>query len=135
MEDIFVGRLMSSPIQTVTEDTPMEEAASVMVEHGISSVVVVDDANDLVGIVTATDFVAIAADGDITRDRPVSDYMSTDLVTVTADEPIATAANRIVRNDIHHVPVVDDTAGVIGMLSTTDLTAYLSTVVTPDPSM
>ncbi|WP_227261983.1 CBS domain-containing protein [Salarchaeum japonicum] len=127
MEDIFVGRLMSAPIQTVTPDTPVEEAASVMRDNEISSVVVVDEENGLVGILTATDFVAIAADGAITRDDPVSKYMSTDLVTVTADEPIVDVAETLIDHGIHHIPVVDDTAGVIGMISTTDITAYLST--------
>ncbi|QDX41667.1 CBS domain-containing protein [Salarchaeum sp. JOR-1] len=127
MEDIFVGRVMSAPIQTVTPDTPVEEAASVMRDNDISSVVVVDEENGLAGILTATDFVTIAADGAITRDDPVSKYMSTDLVTVTADEPIVDAADTLIEHGIHHVPVVDDTAGVIGMISTTDITAYLST--------
>ncbi|MGB9987723.1 CBS domain-containing protein [Salarchaeum japonicum] len=127
MDDIFVGRLMSAPIQSVSPDTPVEEAASVMRDHEISSVVVVNEENELVGILTATDFVAIAADGTITRDDPVSKYMSTDLVTVTADEPIVEVAETLIDHGIHHVPVVDDTAGVIGMISTTDITAYLST--------
>jgi len=33
--------------------------------------------------------------------------------------------------DVQHLPVVDDEEGVIGMISATDLTAYLSAVEEP----
>jgi CBS domain-containing protein len=34
---------------------------------------------------------------------------------------------------IHHMPVVDEEEGLIGMITTSDLTVYLSTVQTPSP--
>jgi len=37
MEDIFVGRLVSSGVVTVTPETLVEDAAGVLLEEGISS--------------------------------------------------------------------------------------------------
>ena len=133
MEDVFVGRLMSSPVTTVTADTPIQRAARVMIDRDIGSTVVVDDDNRLEGILTSTDFVRIAAQGHTTSKAPVSEVMTTDVVTTDANESIRSVADTMIEHGFHHVPVVDETEGVIGMITTTDLTAYLSHVQTPSP--
>jgi CBS domain-containing protein len=128
MDDIFVGRLMSSPVETARPEAPIRDAAATMLASGIGSIVVVDDENRLEGILTTTDFVRIVADGPTADDTPVSAYMSTDLTTTTANEPVREIARTMTDQGIHHVPVVDDEEGVIGIVTTTDLTAYLSSV-------
>ena len=111
--DIFVGRLMSSPVQTVTRTTPIQEAADLMLSHGIGSVVVVDEVGHLDGILTATDFVTLAADGQPAEETEVSEYMTTDVVTATANDLITDVAETMLDRGFHHVPVVDDTEGVL----------------------
>ncbi len=59
--------------------------------------------------------------------------MSTDVVTTTANDDIRTVADLMIDHGFHHVPVVDETEGVVGIVTTTDLTAYLSHVETPSP--
>ncbi|MFC6827138.1 CBS domain-containing protein [Halopelagius fulvigenes] len=133
MDDIFVARLMSSPVHTVSPDTLVETAAQTMLEEGVGSVVVTDEEDGLLGILTSTDFVRIVAERHPKDETPVSEYMSTDVVTTTAQEPITAAADTMIERGVHHVPVVDD-GTVIGMITTTDLTAYLSHVEKPTPS-
>jgi len=128
MTDIFVGRLMSSPVETVRPETAVRTAARTLLDEAIGSLVVVDD-NDLVGILTTTDFVRITADD--ASDATVADYMSTDVTTATATDPIDDVAGTMIDGGFHHVPVVDEEAGVVGMLTTTDLTAYLSAIGSP----
>jgi CBS domain-containing protein len=132
MTDIFVGRLMSSPVRTVSPGTPIQEAARKMSENRIGSVIVVGDGG-LEGILTATDFVRLGADGRSAVDTAVSEYMSTDVVTAEANDDIREIADLMIENGFHHVPVVDDAEGVVGIITTTDLTAYLSHVKTPSP--
>ncbi|ELZ30066.1 signal-transduction protein containing camp-binding and cbs domains [Halogeometricum pallidum JCM 14848] len=134
MEDIFVARLMSTSAYTVSPDTLVEDAAQVMMEKGIGSVMVVDDDNQLVGILTNTDFVKIVAERQPKDRTPVSEYMTDDVVTTTAQVSIRDVADTIMRHGFHHVPVVDEEEGVIGMITTTDLAAYLSTAEAPSPS-
>jgi len=129
MDDIFVGSLMTSPVTTVPADTPAKEAATLMLEEGISSVVVVDEDDRLVGILTSTDFVAIAAAEDSAAAFAVADHMTTDVVTTTAGASIEAVADLLIDHGIHHVPVVDEVEGVVGMVTTTDLTAYLAGAV------
>ncbi|MFT4885507.1 MAG: CBS domain-containing protein [Natronomonas sp.] len=126
MDDIFVARLMTSNLQTVSPDTLVEDAAQMMIDSGIGSVLVVDEDNGLQGILTSTDFVHIVSERKPKDQTPVSKYMSTDVVTTTAQTPIEEAADLMLERGVHHLPVVDDTEGVIGIITTTDLTTYVA---------
>jgi len=126
MDDVFVGRIMSSPVTTVAADANAKAVAKRMLEENISSVVVVDTDGELLGILTSTDFVEIAAKGGDTTGLDVSEFMTTGLVTVTANYAVETAANLMLDHGVHHLPVVDEMEGVVGMLTTTDMTAYVS---------
>lgn len=134
MDDIFVARLMSSGVHTVTPDTLVEDAANELIEHQIGSLVVVDEENQLEGILTSTDFVRIVAESHQKAETTVERFMTDRVVTVEAQDSIRDAADKMITYGIHHLPVVDDEEGVIGMLSTTDLTAYFSDVEQPSPA-
>lgn len=134
MDDIFVGRLMSSPVETVSPDTPAHVAAETMLDEGIGSVVVVDEDGRLEGILTATDFVHVAAEQRWAADATVETYMTTDVVTATANDDLRAVSDTMVEQGFHHMPVVDDEDTVVGIISTTDVTAYVSTVETPSPA-
>ena len=133
MEDIFVGRLMSDDLHTASPDTLVEDAATVLLENDIGSLVVVED-GDLAGILTTTDFVEIVSESKPKAQTTVSRYMTEDVVTTTAGTPIRDAADVMLEHGIHHLPVVDEDGGAIGMITTTDLAAYLSHVQTPSPA-
>jgi len=134
MDDIFVARLMSSGVVSVTPDTFVEDAAQTLLDEQIGSLVVVDENNQLEGILTATDFVRIVRDSKPKAQTTVERYMTDQVVTAGAQHSIRDAADKMITYNIHHLPVVDDEEGVIGMLSTTDLTAYLSDVEEPTPA-
>jgi len=134
MEDIFVARLMSSGVVSVNPDTYVEDAAETLLDKQIGSLVVVDGNNQLEGILTSTDFVRIVRDSKPKAKTTVERYMTDQVVTVEAQDSIREAADKMLTYNIHHLPVVDDEEGVIGMLSTTDLTAYLSDVEEPTPA-
>ncbi|TYL38159.1 histidine kinase [Natronococcus pandeyae] len=133
MEDIFVARVMSTDLQTVTPETLVEDAGQVMLEREIGSVIVVGEENQLEGILTTTDFVNIVAESYPKAETSVSRYMSTDVVTASAQDTIRDAADLMIEHGFHHLPVVDEDEGVIGMITTTDLASYLSRVKSPSP--
>jgi CBS domain-containing protein len=134
MEDIFVARLMSSNLQAVGPDTLVEDAATQMQDNGVGSLVVVDEDNQLLGILTTTDFVDIVAKSKPKAQTTVERYMTTDVVTTDAQTSIVDAADLMIEHGIHHLPVIDDEEGAIGMISTTDLAGYISSVQTPSPA-
>lgn len=135
MDDVFVGQLMSSTLYTVSSETLVEEAAKLLLDEGIGSVVVTDEKGRLEGILTTTDFVRIVAESHPKAETAVSAYMTTDVITTTAQESVHDVADTMIDHGFHHMPVVDDeTKEVIGMVTTTDLAGYLSHVQTPSPS-
>ncbi|WP_418280137.1 CBS domain-containing protein [Halorubrum sp. DTA98] len=126
IDDIFVARLMTTDLHTVTPGTLVEDAAAVLLDNDISSVLVVED-DRLVGILTTTDFVDIVAKSQPKAETAVDRYMSTDTVTAGAQDSIATVATTMVEHGIHHIPVVDDDGMAIGIITTSDFAAYVST--------
>ncbi|MFC6991584.1 cyclic nucleotide-binding/CBS domain-containing protein [Haladaptatus sp. GCM10025707] len=129
MDDIFVAQLMSTSLKTVSLDTLVEDAAQLMLENKIGSVIVTDEANHLEGILTTTDFVKIVAEQKPKDQTPVSKYMSTDVITTTAQVSIRDVADEMIEHGFHHMPVVED-GEVLGIITTTDLAKYLSNVHT-----
>ena len=125
MEDVFVGRLMSSPALTIERDRSLHEAAETMHERGVGSLIVVDG-DDLAGILTRTDFVRAAAEGRAPEATSVADYATEVVETTTANTTIVDAADQMVEHGVHHLPVVDPDEGVVGIVTSTDLTAYVS---------
>lgn len=134
MDDIFVGRVMSNDLQTVSPDTLVEDAARVMLDSEIGSLIVVDDDNRLGGILTTTDFVGIVANSQPKAETTVAAYMSTDVITATAQDSIRDVADTMIEHGFHHVPVVSDSDGVIGIVTSSDLAGYLSHIQTPSPA-
>ena len=63
MDTLLVKEVMTSEVITATPDTPLAEAAQVLVERKIGCLPVVE-AGRLVGIITEADFVALAARKD-----------------------------------------------------------------------
>lgn len=134
MDDIFVAQLMTTDLETVSPDTLVEDAADRMLKEDIGSLIVVDDDGRLAGILTTTDFVSIVSHQQPKDQTPVSEYMTTEVVTADGGESIRDAADRMITYGIHHLPVVDEDESVIGIVTTTDLAAYLSHVQTPSPA-
>jgi CBS domain-containing protein len=69
------------------------------------------------------------------RTMPVSQVMTTEVLTFAPDQDIQDAMKLLVEWDVDAGPVVDDSGAVVGMLSTTDLivqqsTLHLPTVIT-----
>lgn len=144
MNDATVGQLMATPVETIAEDAPIQDAAARMFDDRVGSLVVVagdatsadtdteSAADDVVGILTATDVVGIVAEGTDAGEATVAAYMTPNPVTTSPDTSLRTAADRMLEHGVHHVPVLEDGA-LVGVITTTDLTAFLSTTRPPSP--
>lgn len=125
MAETPVTELMTEPVMTVEPDERPADVARAMVEKSIKSIVVIDGDCRPVGILTSTDYVQMTADGTDPHETTVEEWMTRDVLTATIEESIRTAADRMVSNGITHLPVVEDDR-VVGLVSSTDLAAYLA---------
>lgn len=100
------------------------DAANLMKDKKIASLVVTKG-NVPFGIVTERDFVRlICAENLQSKNTKLIDITSSPLITVKPDTTIEDAAKTMVKNKIRRIVVVEDGA-VAGILTATDLAAYL----------
>ncbi len=109
-----VSDIMNKVI-AIEEKTTVKEAAKIMAERGIGSVIVLKGDN-IKGIIT---------DRDILRNigkssKKVSAIMSQNVVTVDENESIDNAAIIMAENDIKKLPVVGN-GKIVGIITSTDL--------------
>ena len=107
-------------------DTPLREAARIMATYRIHCVVVSDlEGERPWGVVSDLDLAA-AADRDLSA-VPVREVASTELVTVSANDPLARAAQLLAEHQVAHLVVVERRSGhPLGVLSTLDLAGVLA---------
>jgi len=113
--------LMSTQVSLTTPDTPVVEAAAGMVKANVGSAIVMQG-RFLAGILTERDVLRAAASGDDLRVSLVSDWMTPDPQSASADTSVEEAAGIMLKNGFRHLPVVDGRT-VCGVVSLRDLFA------------
>ncbi|MXR51775.1 CBS domain-containing protein [Halovenus sp. WSH3] len=116
-----VEEIMSSPVATVTSDTTITEAAQVLREKSIGSLVVGDEIIE--GIVTETDVVGAVSEGLDLDSTAVEEIMTDPVVTVRPNEPVYVAGERMGHNAVKKLPVTED-GEPVGIVTTTDLAHF-----------
>ncbi|WP_408959869.1 CBS domain-containing protein [Natrinema sp. 74] len=126
-DTIPVAEIMIEDVVTAPPDATATEAATLMRDERVSSVIVARD-GDPVGIVTEGDFATeLCERGDLGR-LELSAVMSRPLTTVAPTASIVDAAELLRSSEIEHLPVVADGDGrgsLAGILTTTELTYYV----------
>ncbi len=110
---------MNRQVISITEDEEIRVAAKRLLKDETNHLPVLDGNGTLVGIITTYDVSkAVVTDG---RLRQVKDIMTRKVIKTTPDEPVDIAAQKLERNNISALPVVDTTNRVVGILSAIDL--------------
>ena len=99
----------------------IERVAAILRDSGAGSVVVVDDHEHLVGIVTDRDIVIRAVATGLPLNRPVQTVMTSDVGYVYASEDVATATTRMLERRCRRLPVLDTAGAVVGVVALDDL--------------
>ena len=115
-----ISEVMSATVETVRPTDPVMEAAAKMREQDIGAVMVVDDNESVVGIVTDRD-IAIRGIGDGKGpDTRVADIVSGELTTVSPQDSVDRAVRLMRQHSIRRLPVVED-GKPVGRVSLGDL--------------
>ena len=143
-----VGDLMTRKVISVTPETTVQEALSIMVDRRITGMPVVDPASgSLLGIVSDSDLLALEVRGgqldqgnifpspeqswetfnvlqdviEKSRGTRVEEVMTEDPVTVRESSNLADAVVLLLQRRIRRLPVVDEAGRVVGLLSRADV--------------
>lgn len=119
-----VEKIMTSVVISLDCSRTAREAAALMAEKEIGSVVVTKSGKPF-GIVTHSDIVRWAGLRERLLDAELEGSVSQPLITVRRDATVEEAANVMIRNQIHKLPVVDGNK-LLGIVTITDLAVFLS---------
>jgi CBS domain-containing protein len=123
-----VRKLISRQPVCVPLHTSVQQAAQVMTEQSVSSLVIVDGeaaSAVMVGILTDRDLRTRVLAAGLDSAAPVSEVMSPDPITIKADDSVFEAMLRMLRHNIHHLPVVQRRRP-LGLINLSDIIRYES---------
>ena len=145
-ERLLVHDIMTRDVATVTADTPLRDAARILLELRISGLPVVDAQNKLCGIVTEADF--LSAMGipchhpahnlwqtleSMFKHPPhsgsapaeVADIMASQVITISDDKTLHDVIDVMKKNHIKRVVVTDEQQQVQGIITRSNLVQVL----------
>jgi CBS domain-containing protein len=119
---------MTKDVIAVDEDVTALEAAKIMTEKGISSLIVEKD-HVPVGIISERDFVKKICVKDMAPSSiKVGSIMSKIQTYASPDTSVDVAVQRMVNHRIRRLPIISD-GRVVGIITVTDLAKYLRTIL------
>ena len=127
-----VSKIMRKPAVVIQEDSSLEEAARVMLQHNLRGLPVVDRQGKLSGFLSVSDYLAkdkyipfsrfkapqlfgkwISQEGieqmyEEARTTPVKEIMSENVISVTEDDSVEKVVRLMVDRDLNRIPVLRD---------------------------
>lgn len=150
-------QIMTRKVITVGLNTPVTEAATIMLNHHVSGLPVVDPAGKLVGIVSEGDFIRRSEIGTQRRrsrwlqllvgpgkeaqefvherGRKVGEVMTPDPWTISEDTPLAEVVQLMEKRNVKRLPVVRD-GRIVGIVTRSNLLQAVAGLArdVPDPT-
>ena len=132
--------IMSREVVTIASDSSVGSAASLMLQHGVSALPVLDDAAHVVGIISDYDLLArppsdsprawwlrLFDDEAVcleeiakVRHLKVGDLMVRHVLTLSDETPLGVIASLMRRRKLRHVPIIQN-GKLVGIVSRGDL--------------
>ena len=119
MKEKKAADVMTTHVVTARRDMLLTEAIELILRHHISGLPVVDDENNLVGIITEHDIMNFALSGDA-DDARVEEAMTRDVKFFPPDTDLPTLINCCASCRIRRVPIVDGIQ-LLGIVSRRDI--------------
>jgi CBS domain-containing protein len=120
-----IERLWPKSPSTVTPNTPVKQVLAKMVEERIGCVMIVEG-DRLAGIFSERDaLMKINADAPRMMDRPISQFMTANPVTLEANDKIAFALQKMNVGGYRHIPILFS-GKLVGVVSIRDILRYLT---------
>lgn len=110
-----------SSVVTSLANKSLLDIAELLTQHGVGCIVIVGDDDKIAGIVSERDLMrAISQAGAKVLDRPVSDFMTKNVVTAREADTSERLLSEMTVHRFRHMPVVE-TGKLIGLISIGDL--------------
>jgi CBS domain-containing protein len=110
------------PPVTIRANNDMAVAMRLLIDNNIGSLIVIDDDDQPIGIVTERDIfhLAFRYRGDM-MDMKVGENMSSDLTVGSPEDGLDHVARIMTEQHIRHIPIIDDAERLCGIVSIGDI--------------
>lgn len=132
LKSIKVSEVMNTEVETITEALGLERLAEIIFKSKYNSFPVVSDGNKLTGILSFFDYNEAIFDEHLKDLIVAKDIATSDVVTISTDDNLYNALEKITFKDFSILPVVspDDPSQLIGVLTRRDIMgAYNKAVI------
>ncbi len=124
-EQKTVRDIMTKNIVSIEQNKTALEAARLMTERSISSLIVHADDESAIGILTERDFLSKVCSKDLQASNvKIADIMSRIQMSAQPNTPIEVAVQRMINNKIRRLPVMES-GKVVGIITVTDMAKAL----------
>lgn len=145
-EQLYVRDIMSTDVATVTPDTPLRDAARLLLELRISGLPVVNEDNLLIGIVTEADFLSAMGvpchhpahnlwqtldamfrhkASPVNMPEKVADIMTQQIITIHDDDNLHDVIDTMKQNHIKRIVVTNEQQQIQGIITRSNLVKVL----------
>ncbi len=121
-QPLTARELMSSPVRTIRPQTTIREAQRILLRYGHSGLSVVDENDQLVGIISRRDLDLALHHGF--GHAPVKGYMTRHVKTITPQTSLNQIESLMVTYDIGRLPILDN-GQLVGIVTRTDVLRQL----------
>ena len=118
IKDVLAAKA-TGPVVTIAPAASVRDLLAMLAERNIGAVVVSDDGERVLGIVSERDVVRRLADGDAVLDAGIEQIMTTDVRVCEPGDGLDDLMRLMTEHRIRHVPVVQE-ARLTGLVSIGD---------------
>jgi CBS domain-containing protein len=156
LDAVIAADIMAESPISVSEGATVQEAITLLVEHGFGAAPVIDDAGRAVGVISRSDLIVhdLEKNGSVTKDSihhhdldtpahradgrskayqmvnvnrtHVREIMTPTVFSVTPNTPAATVVRELLALAVHRLFVVEETGVLVGVISATDILRRLN---------
>lgn len=123
LTEVQTVKFKTDPI-TCTSNTTIKDAAVIMKNNKIGSMIITDESKFPIGIFTDKDLRNKVVTGELEISSPISKIMTSPVITESPDSAVADLQICMLRNNIHHICITEDgtdRSRLIGIVSEHDL--------------
>ncbi|UCE66300.1 MAG: CBS domain-containing protein [Candidatus Zixiibacteriota bacterium] len=115
VKDIIAKK--GSKVYTGSSSFTVKDALDSLLEHKVGALVIVDDTEFPIGIITEKDILYLACNRENWRDLTVGENMTPDLIIGLPDDDVEYIMSLMTLNRFRHVPILRDgkLAGIISI--------------------
>ena len=115
-----INTIMERGVTTVSPETHIYVAMSLLVKEGLSGIPIVDDASCLVGFLSEKDVLEMLLSGKETEKTTVADYMVKEVKCFNYSDSAIDVCEYFMNHSVHILPILDD-GKYVGIVRRSDI--------------